>query len=303
MKILMPTNRKILLAVTVLYTGMCSYGQTVNYTIVDNAPKTHFLTVDISPLDFRLMEGNPLAGPALMAEVRPLNRLSAQTQLASFLYTPSEGIINTGFKKAGGISADFGAAFAYVHRGINLVHTKGDTIPINGHFRIKTSGNVESYINYPFNRLVERQIRGGGFYYNFPTEEGTTLTLGGYAGIGKTTYKSATLNVDGVGELTRWTQSGYYIDVLFGSSEYAIPDNGETNTAGLGVRLGYKMIYAGGLFPLSVTFEFGSLPGDSGGMMRLKLAGNILSGKQSYKGGYVYRKKAKKTIPALIQAL
>lgn len=75
------------------------------------------------------------------------------------------------------------------------------------------------------------------------------------------------------------------------------------SSSGMGIRFGYKMVYTGGLFPLSVTFEFGSLPDDSGGMMRLKMAGNILMGKQHYKGDYSYHKKANRKIPALIQAL
>lgn len=47
--------------------------------------------------------------------------------------------------------------------------------------------------------MVERNIRGGGFYYNFPTEKNTRAATGAYVGIGKTVFRGATLNVDGYG--------------------------------------------------------------------------------------------------------
>jgi hypothetical protein len=289
----------VVLFVTVSILGLKA--QKVNFKVVDDAPYSHFLNVEISPLDFRMQEGNVMVGPAIMAQIRPISRVTTEIQLASFLYTPSKG--NTGLKKMGGLAVDVGAAFAWSRKGINLTANKEDKTPITGRFRLKTSGNIEKYINYPYNRLVERTIRGGGYYYDFPTEKYTTTASGFYAGLGKTVFRGATLDVEGIGQLTRSYTGGYYVDVLFGKSDFATPVDNKLSGSGIGIRFGYKMIYSGGLFPLSFTFEFGSLPGASGGMLRLKIAGNILTGKQHYKGKYKYYKKAKRKIPALIQAL
>lgn len=280
-----------------------THAQQVKYNVINNKPYNHFLNVEISPFDFRLQDGNIFMGPSLMAEIRPVARVMAEAQIASFVFTPAEGTMYSGLKKAGGLSIDAGGAFTFMRKGINLTANKGDETPIPGHFRLKTSGNVETFINFPFNRVVERSVRGGGYYYDYPAEEKTHRAVGGYAGLGKTIVKGATINAEGYGELTRYMTSGYYIDVLFGTSDYAMPINNETGGSGMGVRFGYKMVYVGGLFPLSTTFEFGKLPGSNGGLMRLKFAGNILSGKQHYEGDYKFRKKAKRKIPALIQSL
>ncbi len=278
--------------------------QDVSYKVIENTPYTHTLHVGIVPLDFLMINGTPLLGSALTAQFRPIPRVIVEANASSALFMKDnrEDIVVSGLKKIGGLNLKGGGAFVWRRQGNNRIREKGSTTPIAGRFSLKaeTKGtqSVETYILFPYNRMVERSVRGGAFYYDFPTSDGASTSAGVYAGIGKLSTTAATLDVNGFGEKHRSTTFGYHLDLLFGKTQY----HDATEEAGVGFLFGFDMLYVGGLLPISTTLELGSLPG-KGSYVGLKFAGSILSGKDKYKGDYKNTRQAKRKIPALIQAL
>lgn len=144
MKQLMVKTRIALFTLLILGTISGINAQKVTYKVVNDAPYSNFLNIEISPMDFRFQEGSPLMGPSLMAEIHPISRVIAEVQLGSYLYSPSKGTVNTGIKKMGGLTLDAGGSFAWLRKGINMTKEKGDKTPMTSRFRLKTRGNVET---------------------------------------------------------------------------------------------------------------------------------------------------------------
>lgn len=301
-------KKSVLGALVVLSVLNESKAQEVNYSVVENTPYTHSLNIGISGLDFSMIGGALYAGPGASIHFRPLPIVEIEGDIYTGMYANdargADSLV-TGFKKSGGLMVKAGGSFVWYRKGKNFIENKGDTEPKKFRFDLKTSstsnGSVTKYIMFPYNRMVERSLRGGGYMNNYPTAEGISSSQGVYFGIGKMTYKSATLDIDGYGELTRSFNIGYHADFMIGNTLYHAPIDGSDKFGGMGLVLGLDFSNEGGLFPLSATFEVGKVPGMDKGMMRLKIAGNILAGKQHYKGEYKTVRFAKKTISRLIQ--
>jgi hypothetical protein len=298
-------NLTSLCVFSILGIGQFSFAQEVKYKVVENTPYTHVLNIGISPLDFKLVGGEPMGGPAVSVAFRPISRLKVDANLASGIYV-NDASGQGGIKGAGGIFADGGVSYMWQRAGKNFVRDKESTTPISKQFNLKgeytgVNQTTVTYVKFPYNRMVERGLRAGGFYYDFPLSEGLSSSAGAYLGISKTSFNAATLDVEGYGTLSRFESIGYNLDILFGGSTY-FPGDEPAEAGNLGFRFGFNMFYKGGIFPLTVGFEAGSLPG-AGGFMGVRFAGNIAKGKQSYKGDYKSIKKAKKSIPALMQAI
>lgn len=301
----MKQSKSILLSCLLLiFCAQIIHAQKGSYKVIENTPYTHKLNVGIIPLDFVLVNGTPLLGSAVSAQFRLIPRVIVEANASSALFMKDnrEDIVVSGLKKMGGLNLRGGGAFVWRRAGNNWVAKKGDTTPIPSRFSLKGTSDAlysyETYINFPYNRMVERTLRGGGFFFDFPTSDGASQSAGVYAGIGKLSTTAATLDLEGYGEKHRSTTFGYHLDLLFGKTQL----HDGTSEAGVGVLFGFDMTYVGGLFPLSTTLELGALPG-SGSYVGLKFAGSILAGKDKYKGDYKTTRKAKKKIPALIQAL
>ena len=278
--------------------------QGVNYKVIENTPYTPKLNIGIVPMDVLMIGGTPLLGSAVTAQIRPIPRVIVEANASSYFFLKDnrEDIVVSGLKKIGGLNLKGGGAFVFRRQGNNRVAEKGSTTPLNRRFSLKGEvqgmNSVETYMMFPFNRMVERSIRGGGYFFDFPTEDGASQSAGVYAGIGKMSNHSAKLDVTGYGEKLQSTSFGYHLDLLFGTTTY----HDATQESGIGFLFGFDMLHIGGLFPLTASLDLGSLPG-TGSYVGLKFAGNILMGKDKYKGDYKNTRQAKKKLPALIQAL
>jgi hypothetical protein len=278
--------------------------QEVSYKIIENTPYTHKLNVGIVPLDFLIIGSAPLIGSAVSAQFRPIPRVIVEANASSALFMKDnrEDIEVSGLKKTGGLNLRAGGAFVWRRTGRNWVTERGGTTTVSGRFTLKgeTRGttSVETYILFPYNRMVERSIRAGGYFFDFPTADGASQSSGVYAGVGKLSNTSATLDITGFGEKHRSTSFGYHLDLLFGATQ----DHDGTSEAGIGVMFGFDMLYVGGLFPLTTSLDLGALPGQ-GSYVGLRFAGNILMGKDKYSGDYTYAHKSKRKMRALIQSL
>lgn len=289
----------IILAIFSLFSGI-SFGQSVNYKVEKNAPKSAVLSIGVAPLDFFMINGEPMGGPGVNVFFRPIPRVKIHSSLSSALYMndarEAEGV--TGLKKLGGIFGEAHAEYVWLRKGINLTDDAGNLK--KGRFNVKSVGYTTKYINFPYNRVVERSIRAGAFYNNFYMENNTKNTTGVFVGLSRTGRRYAKLNFEGYGTKEQGSAMGYYFDLMFGSVA-AVDPTLETES-GSGFRLGIDIQATGGLAPVLTTFEVGKMPGASG-FMRVMFTFALQSGEYFYEGSYKERKAAKKTIPALIRAL
>lgn len=288
-----------LLAIVVLFASL-SFAQEVKYSIETNSPKSAVLSVGISPLEFFLLAGEPMGGPGIQAYFRPSERLKVQAKVSSALYLNDSREVEgaSGIKKLGGIFGEAHAEFSWLRKGINLTSQSGTLN--TARFNVKATGNTINYINFPYNRVVERTIRVGGFYNNYPLQNNTQSAGGVFVGLGRTGRRYAKLNFEGYGTKEQGITLGYYVDLMFGGVA-AIDPTLETES-GSGARIGIDLESTGGLCPVLTNFEVGSMPG-AGGYMRLSFTFAIQSGGYLYNGSYKERKAAKKTIPALIRSI
>jgi hypothetical protein len=280
-----------------------AFSQSINYKIVDDKPYTHPLEIHITPIDFRFLDGfeNLMGGPDISVVFRPLNRVAVEASAGiAPIMTPDN---LSGIKQSGGLFLEAAGNYVWLRKGRNLVANKGDQTPLPTEINLKTRNNVRTFIKVPTNRVVERGIRGGGYYYNLPTNEFTTNSFGAFVGLSKNSIRSIKIDAEGYGEKQSYNMIGYHFDVLFGSSDF-IPQEGLAAEAreGIGWRFGINLLNKGGLFPIGTKIEIGSLPGGSS-FMRLKINGTIAKGSHPYEGKYTYRKAPKGKIAALIRAL
>ncbi len=308
MKVTKILSRISILAIAFVLSATCVFGQSVTYNVIDNTPYTSSLTFVISPFDFILLAGDPMGGPDLKVKYRPMPRLKLEANIGSAMYMKSLETDTLGaIKNLGGLFVEVGGEFIWKRKGVNFTKEKGDTTPIKTPFQLDGSYSngvsTSRFIRFPFNRMVERGIRGGIMYRNIAWEASPSTITGGYVGISKRGIVAATLDIEGFGERSRHNILGYHFDIMFGSSTLGPMPTGEEKTSGSGYRFGIDYLNKGGLAPIAMTFEFGKLPTVDGGFMRLKFATELNFGKDFYKGGYKYRRRAKKTIPILIQNL
>jgi hypothetical protein len=283
--------------------------QTISYKVIENKPYKSVLEVGIVPLDLVMLDGNPMIGPGLDVKFRPLKNVHVFAGVGNGLYSNAidDKSAVTGIKKSGGLFFDANAEFVWYRKGVNFKDPANEAENMKYKLIMKstTSGNISTTTSllFPFNRSVERSIRGGFMTYNFPWDmddnEVSSLT-GPFAGISKRTYKYAEVEAEGYGNKKRSEMYGYYFDLLFGSANYFDP--ALSNKAGTGFRFGIEYYTVGGLMPVGVVLEMGSMP-QTGGYLRAKYIFSLEYGKHSYEGDYVMRKKAKRKLPAIIQAL
>lgn len=299
---------KLFITVGILFTNTLVIAQQkVSYKLLEDRPYTNKLDIGIAPIDFMLMGDNIMGGPKVSVLLRPTKRVTFNGALGiAPILTPDS---LTGIKKSGGLFIDAGASYVWNRIGKNLTKEKGDTVALKGDIRLKTESSgynrsTVTSLSIPLNRMVERAIRGGGFYYNFPTVEDASQSAGGYVGISKSITKAASISTTDYGERSVYDQIGYHFDILFGSTNFH-SENGDgttTSRGGAGFRFGMDFLHAGGLFPIGVSMEAGTLPGIRG-FWKVTFSGNILKGKHFYNGKYKYKMRRKKFIPIVAQFL
>lgn len=309
MKIKYPTNTTLVLVLLFFFSA--AQAQTVSYKVIENKPYKSVLSIGIVPLDLILVDGNPLVGPGVDVKFRPLNNIQVNASVANSLY--SKSIDNkdsvSGLKNAGGLYFDAGAEFIWFRKGINYKDPNNENEPMKYKLPLKstTSGDKMYTTNllFPYNRAVERSIRGGIWMNNLAWDpenaknDVSTITAP-YVGISKRTFKSAEIDAEGYGVKKRSDTYGYYLDVAFGSVSYF--NSNTSNTSDMGFRFGIEYQTIGGLMPVGVLLEMGKMP-EVGGYIRAKYIFSLDYGRHYYEGEYKMRKKAKRAIPALIQAL
>jgi len=288
----------------VLLGSIAANAQQVNYKTLTNSPRSAKLSIGISPLDFFFLGGEPMGGPGINAYFRPIEKLKVGMKVSSAMYMNDlrgEESVSS-LKRMGGLFSEAHLAYTWLKKGINLTDPSGKVKETK--FNLKSSltfgGSRNTYINYPFNRVIERSIRLGGFYNNIPLQNNTEGATGVFVGLSRTGRRYASIDVDGFGQKARGSSMGYYLDFMFGS--VAPVDPNQPVESGSGFRVGFNIESVGGLTPVTTTFELGKMPGASG-YMRLMFTFSLQSGEYFYQGSYKEKKAPTKTLPALIRAL
>jgi hypothetical protein len=291
--------------IAVLFGGISfnSFAQ-VKYKLIEDRPFTHKLEIDITPIDFRFMGDNIMGGPDVSVVLRPIERVAVETSVGIAPILTPDGL--TGIKSSGGLFLEAGGTYVWNRKGKILVKEKGDTVAIPTQITLKgeRKGNydVRTYISVPTNRMIERGIRGGGFYYNMPTIEDASTSAGGFVGISKHSVTNIKADVEDYGVKESYNRIGYRFDVLLGSTSFHLDQGGTENRAGAGWRFTYEYDHRGGLFPIGTAAEIGSLPGGRF-FWRVKFSGLIMRGQHFYEGDYKFAKRRKKFIPIVTQFL
>lgn len=298
-------KKAVILFLTIFGISNLVSAQSVNYRILDDNPFTHKLEIGIIPIDFRSISGNMMGGPAATVVLRPVNRIAIDGLVGIAPILKPDGL--TGLKNSGGLLVEAGGTYVWNRKGKILVEEKGDTVAIPTEITLKgeTTGVNETTrytINVPTNRMIERGLRAGGFFYELPTVEGASSSVGAYAGISKYGVRNIKVDADGYGERQSYNRIGYRFDLLFGSTDFFLDAGGTEARGGVGFRFAYDYDYKGGLIPIGISAEVGTLPGGAG-FWRAKFSGIIMKGRHEYKGDYKYSKRPKKFIPILIQGL
>ncbi|MCI4666777.1 MAG: hypothetical protein MRZ79_01355 [Bacteroidia bacterium] len=296
----MKTSKIIITLFFFAFMAQFSSGQTVNYKVKTNSPKSAKVSIGISPLDFFFIDGEPMGGPGVDFYIRPVDRLRVHGRLSSAMYLNKsrEDENASGIKKLGGIIAEAHGEYVWLRKGINLTDGSGNIR--ESRFNVKSTGNTTKYINFPYNRVVERSIRAGAFHNNFPLQSNTQSVTGVFVGLSRTGRRYAKLELEGYGDKDQGLAMGYYLDFMFGGVNAV--DASAPVESGSGFRLGFDIEATGGLCPVITTFELGKMPG-ANGFMRLMFTFALQSGANYYEGPYKERKAATKKIPGLIRSL
>jgi hypothetical protein len=211
----MKTNSLLFLSVFFLSSSIL-FGQK-GYTIVSNEAVIPRFELTFNPLEFYSSKGIH-AGIGINAKFRPISRIGIDGRFRSMVYTnpyrqeyDGSDADKSGLKSAGGISAAVVGEFIWRRKG--MIFTKGDGSP-NDKFVLSRStesnGFVSTtntrYLPIKFNNLIERTIRGGFIYDNFPIIDNTLSSISFAGGVGKRTTSSVTIDINGIQQ----TQSTFF---------------------------------------------------------------------------------------------
>lgn len=267
--------------------------QEVEYRILDDAPQLPKLSTGITLGDVILHTGEEAigsGGPGIFATYRPTERIKIGGQVSSGLFglMTNDTENATGIRKAGGIFIDVNGEFAWRRKGVNIA---GRT----GRFHIPNFEGVTKYITIPYNRMVERTIRGGFYTHTYPF----STTTGGFIGIGKYSTTFAKLDFDGTIR-TDGTRMGWTLDYVFATTNYV--DEMRTSDP-TGLRLGIHLETFGKIKTLT-RFEIGGMPGVDGTFMRLTFNFPLVNlGSHRYTGDYKELKETDSKIINFVRKL
>ncbi len=240
-----------------------------SYQIVSNEAEIPKFELTINPFDFKNMQGINV-GAGVNVKLRPLSRIGVDGRFSSMFYTNSyrqkyDGNNRSAIKSMGGISAYVVGEFIWRKKGI---------IFPNGKFLISrntksdgfTSTTTTNYIPVKYNELVERNLRGGILYDNFPVVSNTLSAVSLALGLGKRTSYTMVMDINGQ-QRKQSSYVQYAFEVLVGVPQYADPTLVDNNQS-----VGFRFILerqwksknakeVRGWKNLDITIELGSKPG------------------------------------------
>lgn len=213
----------------------------VNYTIINNHAQISKLKLSLYPIDVRMMKGLNMGFGAQLS-MRPTTRLGVVADAYNMLYfNPyrfnDNGNNTNGFKRMGGISANVIGEFIWRRKGAVIIGDK-TTEKFYLSKEVETSGLVTTqtvkYIPFQFNTLIERTLRGGVIYDNFPIDNNTLSAISFAFGLGKKKAKGAILGFNN-GNFLQSSWIGYSFDILVGFPNYL--DAVAAGGSNIGLRL------------------------------------------------------------------
>ena len=201
------------------------------YKIISNEAEIPRFELTVNPLEFFTMKGINF-GFGVNVKARPINRIGIDGRFRSMSYTNPyrqeyDGPNKSSFKSAGGLSAAVVGEFIWRRKGLIFMNKGGGP---TGRFFLsrssETSGNytttTTTFLPIKLNDLVERTLRGGFIYDNFPINENAKSQISLALGVGKRTTSTVQLAVnDQVKKQSTFFQ--YAFEILIGSPQYFDP--------------------------------------------------------------------------------
>lgn len=242
------------------------------YKIISNEAEVPKFELTVNPFDFMSMKGICM-GAGVNIKMRPISRIGVDARFRSMLYTNPYRQDYDGtdedksrFKSMGGINTSVVGEFIWRKKGLLMPNRKfllSRSTETTGYNRTTTN---TKYIPIKHNELVERTLRGGLLYDNFPTDDNTLSAASFAFGVGK--RNTNTVQVDVNGQPSKQSNYFQYIfELMIGVPQYADPSIVDENyTAGFRfiMERQWKAKNAKevrGWKNLDITLEVGSRPG------------------------------------------
>ena len=214
-------------------------GETVEYTILENRPRSPFLELHVSPLEAR----GANMGPGINGKVRVHSRLLTEVNAFSAMYLNNyksnyDGNSPDAFKKSGGIYLDASANFVWRKSKIKVEGQSEKFILDSKTTQSYYTQTTETkYLPFQYNTTIERFLKVGGYYDVYPLDYNTLSGAGLVFGLHSSTNKYATVKI-GEHELTNRREIKKGLNVFLGNPVYEVDSLSNGSPIGLSLFMG-----------------------------------------------------------------
>jgi len=200
------------------------------YTIVSNEAEIPRFELGFNPFEFYSSRGIN-AGIGVNVKMRPINRIGIDGRFRSMVYTnpyrqefDGPDSEKSGLKSTGGIGAAVVGEFVWRRKGMIFLGKGGGAIDKfilsrTTSTELLTTTTETRYLPMKFNTLVERTLRGGIIYDNYPMIDNVRSSVAFAAGIGKRNSSSVTIDIQGV-QQSQSTFFQYGFEILYGFAQF-----------------------------------------------------------------------------------
>ncbi|UTW65820.1 hypothetical protein KFE94_14325 [bacterium SCSIO 12643] len=242
----------------------------IQYELIENRPQANLLELYVNPLDGK----GANMGPGVTSRLRLNSRMMVEGNLMSAMYLNNyrskyDGSTPDSFKNMGGIYFDATFNYAWRKKKVKL-EGQNERFVLDRKYTPTVSGSETQtkYLDFQYNTVIERFIKVGGYYDNYPLDHNTLSGAGLVLGLFSNTSKSATIQVEDCTLKSRFDlRKG--LNIFIGVPSYIDDTKANGSNIGFSITMGSTVMRSNSvknriLQSYNVDFELGVKPGGVG---------------------------------------